>query len=198
MKKKSYKLVKGVIATALAGIMVTSFAGCTTVKKAVLEKQDNPISLYDESGNPLCVIAFVDKGDDGSYKGDESYGYIQKDGEKIKFYDVEHDNSYNLYEGQLLNYSVYYAPFTSLLTEEDFNRALGYGSVDKSVINKMQNNLTVYKLGDPEGYSVDNKDWFLDIGTNRATLEELNPETYFVDNEQNNKEQESTTLVKNR
>ena len=60
----------------------------------------------------------------------------------------------------------------------------------------MQNNLTVYKLGDPEGYSVDNKYWF--FGTNRATLEELNPETYFVDNEQNNKEQESTTLVKNR
>lgn len=85
-----------------------------------------------------------------------------------------------------------------MLTEEDFNRALGYGFVDKSVINKMQNNLTVYKLGDPEGYSVDNKDWYLDIGTNRATLEELNPETYFVDNEQNNKEQESTTLVKNR
>ena len=61
MKKKSYKLVKGVIATALAGIMVTSFAGCTTVKKAVLETQDNPLSLYDESGNPLVsnVFGFV-------------------------------------------------------------------------------------------------------------------------------------------
>lgn len=192
MKKKSYKLVKGVIATALAGIMVTSFAGCTTVKKAVLEKQDNPISLYDESGNPLCVIAFVDKGDDGSYKGDESYGYIQKDGEKIKFYDVEHDNSYNLYEGQLLNYSVYYAPFTSLLTEEDFNRALGYGSVDKSVIDAMEDKVSVHESYTGY-YYIDGA--FVD---NYAKLEKFEPETYFVDNEQNNKEQESTTLVKNR
>lgn len=192
MKKKSYKLVKGVIATALAGIMVTSFAGCTTVKKAVLEKKDNPISLYDESGNPLCVIAFVDKGDDGSYKGDESYGYIQKDGEKIKFYDVEHDNSYNLYEGQLLNYSVYYAPFTSLLTEEDFNRALGYGSVDKSVIDAMEDKVSVHESY-AGYYYIDGA--FVD---NYAKLEKFEPETYFVDNEQNNKEQESTTLVKNR
>ncbi len=192
MKKKSYKLVKCVIAKALAGIMVTSFAGCTTVKKAVLEKQDNPISLYDESGNPLCVIAFVDKGDDGSYKGDESYGYIQKDGEKIKFYDVEHDNSYNLYEGQLLNYLVYYAPFTSLLTEEDFNRALGYGSVDKSVIDAMEDKVSVHESYTGY-YYIDGA--FVD---NYAKLEKFEPETYFVDNEQNNKEQESTTLVKNR
>lgn len=33
---------------------------------------------------------------------------------------------------------------------------------------------------------------------NYAKLEKFEPETYFVDNEQNNKEQESTTLVKNR
>lgn len=198
MKKKNYKLVKGVIATALAGIMVTSFAGCTTVKNVVHEKQDNPISLYDEGGNPLCVIAFVDENNNGSYKGDESYGYIQKDGEKIKFYDVEHDNTYSLYEGQISNYSIYYAPFTGLLTEEDFNKAIGYGSVNKSVINTMQDNLTVYKLAENKGYKVDNKDWFLEAGTNYAKLEELNPETYFIDNEQNNKEQELTTLVKNR
>lgn len=197
MKEKNYKLVKGVIATALAGIMVTSFAGCTTVKNVVHEKQDNPISLYDEGGNPLCVIAFVDKNNGDSYKEGESYGYIQKDGEKIKFYDVEHDNTYGLYEGQLSNYSVYYAPFTSLLTGEDFNKAIGYGSVNKSVINTMQDNLSVYKFVENKGYCVDNKG-ILDTNTNCATLEELNPETYFVDNEQNNKEQESTTLVKNR
>ncbi len=190
-KDKKYKLVKGIIATALSGVMVTSFAGCG-VKNAVYKDQENPISLYDESGNPLSVIALVDK--DNVCKGDELYGYIQKDGEKIKFYDVEYDKTYTLYEGHLSDYSVFYAPFTSLLIKKDFNRALGYGSVDKSVINLMQDNLMVKLQSD--GYVVDNKT-YIESGINRAELHELNPETYFVDDEQNNKEQE-TTLAKNK
>ena len=88
----------------------------------------------------------------------------------------------------------FYAPFTSLLIKKDFNRALGYGSVDKSVINLMQDNLMVKLQSD--GYVVDNKT-YIESGINRAELHELNPETYFVDDEQNNKEQE-TTLAKNK
>lgn len=195
MKNKKYKLVKGVICAALAGVMVTSFSGCSNVKNIVDENQENPVSLYDEAGNPLSVIAFVDEDNITDFKDEELYGYIQKDGEKIKFYDVEYNNTYTLYEGLLSNYSVYYTYFTNLLVEEDFNKALGYGSIDKSVINLMQNNLSVYRAINEE-YMICNKGVFNINQDNSSTLEKLNPETYFVDSAQNNKEQE-TALAKN-
>lgn len=190
MKKKNYKLVKGVIATALAGIMATSFVGCS-VKDVVDEEQKEPISLCDESGNTLSVIAFVDEKND-SFKVGESYGYIRKNGEKYEFYDVLCNNTFTLYEGQVSNYSVYYAPFSKLLLDNDFNRAIGYGTVDKCAIDAMEDKVYVRKSYN--GY------YFIDgaFVDNYAELEKFEPETYFVDNEQNNKEQESTTLVKNR
>ena len=190
MKKKNYKLVKGVIATTLAGIMVTSFAGCS-VRDVVDEEQKEPISLCDESGNTLSVVAFVDEKND-SFRAGESYGYIQKNGEKYKFYDVLCNNTFTLYEWQVSNYSVYYAPFSKLLIGNDFNRAIGYGTIDKWVIDTMEDNADVHKSNN--GYYYIGND-FID---NYAKLEKFEPETYFVDNEQNNKEQESTTLAKNR
>ncbi len=186
MKIKSYKLVKGVITTALAGVMVASFSGCS-VKNAVSEEQSEPIKLYDENGNSLSVIAFVDE-NNNTYKTEESYGYIRKNGEKYEFYDVLCNNTFPLYEGQLSSYSIYYAPFSKLLLNDDFNKAIGYGSVDKSTINAMEDKVNVRNAG-----------YYCIGGTfvnNYTRIEKFEPEAYFVDNEQNTKEQESTTLVK--
>ena len=177
MKKKSYKLVKCVIAKALAGIMATSFVGCS-VKDIVDEEQKEPISLCDESGNSFIVGEF--------------YGYIRKNGEKYEFYDVLCNSTFTLYDGQVSNYSVYYAPFSKLLLDNDFNRAIGYGTVDKCAIDAMEDKVSVHESY-AGYYYIDGA--FVD---NYAKLEKFEPETYFVDNEQNNKEQESTTLVKNR
>lgn len=190
MKKKSYKLVKCVIAKALAGIMATSFVDCS-VKDIVDEEQKEPISLCDESGNTLSVIACVDEKNDSFIAG-ESYGYIRKNGEKYEFYDVLCNSTFTLYEGQVSNYSVYYAPFSKLLLDNDFNRAIGYGTVDKCAIDAMEDKVSVHESYTGY-YYIDGA--FVD---NYAKLEKFEPETYFVDNEKNNKEQESTTLVKNR
>lgn len=192
MKKKNYKLVKGVIATALAGIMATSFVGCS-VKDVVDEEQKEPISLYDESGNTLSVIAFVDE-NNNTHETEESYGYIRKNGEKYEFYDVLCNNTFSLYEGQLSSYSIYYAPFSKLLLDNDFNKAIGYGTVDKCVIDAMEDRVCVNYRNSYKYYYVTGGGFI----ENYTRLEKFEPETYFVDNEQNNKEQESTTLVKNR
>ncbi len=189
MSKKKYKLVKNIGAFALAGIMVTSFVGCS-VKNSVSEEQSEPISLYDENGNILSVIAFIDENNNNS-RGEESYGYIQKNGEKYEFYDVLYDNTYSLYEGQLSNYSIYYAPFSELLLENDFNKAIAYGSVDKSTIYGMEKKVNV-DIRTNNCYFVGSL-----LVSNSANLEKFDPEKNFVDKEES-KEQESTTLTKNK
>lgn len=77
--------------------------------------------------------------------------------------------------------------------DNDLNRTIGYGTVDKCAIDTMEDKVSVKES--INGYYFVTGSGFTD---NYAKLEKFEPETYFVDNEQNNKEQESTTLVKNR
>ena len=190
MKKMKYKLFKKIEAFALAGCMILSFSGCGDKT----ETQEKKVKVIDENGSKLVVIGFVDK-QNGHVNEVEDYGYLTDNNGKITFSSIDGSN-YNLFEGYLEYYDVYYMNCLNLRSL-NFEEAILSNEVNYSQI--MPNSLNVVRdekgvcLRDDNYYSKGNLD------PERYDLIKFDPSTYFSDSDEHDeKTTETTSFVKTK
>lgn len=120
-RKKEYKMVKRALALALAGVMVTSFAGCHS-ELPTDENESEKINLINEDGEVLSIIGFADS----KYcDKEELYGYFMED--NTKFYDVLNQEEIKFTDYK--DYDVYYLDFKKVLSNKDYKKIVDSGYV---------------------------------------------------------------------
>lgn len=189
MKKKSYKLIKGVIATALAGIMVTSFAGChhKSIKEEDVQESEKKIQIVNEDDQELSVIGFVR---DSKAIDEEKYGYINFD--NMEFYDVLTDKTIDL---KVLNKNndIYYTNLKDVLTTEDYYVLASNGYIGKEQLKEIETQSGFSKkIGQDRYYLYENY-----CNSYRIISSEFT-KMNFVDDQEKEKNHEETTLAINR
>lgn len=131
MKKKNYKLVKGVIALGLVVVvMTTSFSACKTTNFKDLENvsPEDKISLVDEDGNKLIVLAEKSK-KDKYYEPVEMYGYVRVNDGKTEFYDVLEKRTIDL-DACSKRFDYKFCDFTEILLDRDYSDVVTNKYVD--------------------------------------------------------------------
>lgn len=143
MKKKNYKLVKGVIALGLVGVMATSFSACKTTNFEDLENvsPEDKISLVDEDGNKLIVLAEKSKKDE-YYEYGEMYGYVRVNDGKTEFYDVLKKRTIDL-DACSKRFDYKYCDFTEILLDRDYSDVVTNKYVDLNNLEKIADSATV-------------------------------------------------------
>lgn len=187
MKKKSYKLVKGVIATALAGIMVTSFVGChQSITQEAVQEDKNQIQLVNEENQELSVVGFV--------RGiravdEEKYGYINFD--NMEFYDVLANKTVDL---KLLseNNDIYYNTLKNVLTTEDYYVLASNGYIGEKQLKTIEGQARFSKRRNEDYYLHENYANSYELLSTK--FNKLN----FTDEEEKENHYEETTLSMNK
>lgn len=189
MKKRNYKLIKGVIALGMVGVMATSFSACKTTGFKDLESvnSDDKIELVDENNNKLIVLAQKANGKDAYYES-EKYGYIRVNDGKTEFYDVLDKNTVDL-DVWSERYSFRYCDFTELLLDSDYPIVMENGYIDSSNLIKIRRSAWVMSTGERiEG------NYFLENNNRGVTLKDFELGVAYIDD---SIEKEETTLSKN-
>lgn len=180
MKKKSYKLVKGVIVLGMVGIIATSFSACKTTNFKNLENvnSDDKIELVDENNNKLIVLA-QKPNNKRDYDETEKYGYIRVNDGKTEFYDVLEKKTIDL-DVWSERFSFRYCDFTELLLDRDYPIVMENGYIDSSNLKKIKRGVWVnpsgdignnYSLFEKNSYATTSKDLELGVAYTDDSLE---------------------------
>lgn len=197
MSNKKYKLVKCIGAFALAGIMATSFVGCNSSYKPEENTNDNQVvNSVDGEGNHLSILILKDK--NSFYPNEyEFYGYFEKFfNDSICFRDVLNNKVYNLsHENYFNKYEFYYVDMYDYINlYESDKKKIDYTINEYTLIEdlkKYERKTSATIVGFEETIGL----------TNRGTIckaKLFDAEAYFKDSEDYLKQQESTTLTKNK
>lgn len=189
MKKKSYKLVKGVIALSMVGIIATSFSACKTTgfKNSENVNSDDKIELVDENNNKLIVLA-QKPNNKRDYDETEKYGYIRVNDGKTEFYDVLEKKTIDL-DVWSERFSFRYCDFTELLLDRDYPIVMENGYIDSSNLKKIKRSAWVLNSGDI------GKNYFIENNNRSVTSKDLELGIAYTDD---SLEKEETTLSMNK
>lgn len=189
MKKKNYKLVKGVIALGMVGVMATSFSACKTTgfKNSENVNSDDKIELVDENNNKLIVLAQKPNGND-DYDESEKYGYIRVNDGKTEFYDVLDKKTIDL-DVWSERFSFRYCDFTEILLDRDYPIVMENGYIDSNNLIKIRRSAWVTATGEEIGST-----YILENNNRHVTLKDLELGVAYTDD---SLEKEETTLSKN-
>lgn len=190
MKKKSYKLVKGVIALSMVGIIATSFSACKTTgfKNSENVNSDDKIELVDENNNKLIVLAQKPNGN-SDYDEEEKYGYIRVNDGKTEFYNVLEKKTIDL-DVWSERFLFRYCDFTELLLDRDYPIVIENGYIDSSNLKSIKRSAWVTNNGE-----ISEANYILENNNRSAILKDLELGVAYTDD---SLEKEETTLSMNK